>query len=83
VGSFKIDPRTQLFDLAGNVWEWVSDSWAAEPNEGVARGGSFMTADPRQLLASYRRKVLITDQLPDVGFRIVLSISGQTAREEE
>lgn len=83
VGSYKIDARTQLFDLSGNVWEWVSDSWAAAPNEGVARGGSFMTADPRQLLASYRRKVLITDQLPDVGFRIVLSLSGQTAREEE
>ena len=83
VGSFKIDPRTQLFDLSGNVWEWVSDIWAAAPNEGVVRGGSFMTADPRELLASYRRKLLITDQLPDVGFRIVLSLTGQSAREDE
>jgi serine/threonine protein kinase len=83
VGSYKIDPRTQLHDLSGNVWEWVADAWAEAPSEGVVRGGSFLTADPRELLASYRRKVLITDQLPDVGFRVVLSPIGQMAREDE
>jgi serine/threonine protein kinase len=83
VASFKPDPRTQLYDLAGNVWEWVSDTWAADANEGIVRGGSFTTYEPRELLASFRRKVLITDQLADVGFRVLLSVEGRKAREDD
>jgi hypothetical protein len=33
--------------------------------------------------ASYRRKVLVNDQLSDVGFRILLGVEGRKAREEE
>jgi serine/threonine protein kinase len=83
VASFKPDPRTQVYDLAGNVWEWVSDSWAADPTEGIVRGGAFTTSDARELLASFRRKVRVSDQLSDVGFRIVLAIEGLKAREDE
>ena len=83
VASFKADPRTQIHDLAGNVWEWVTDPWATDANEGIVRGGAFTTHEPRELLASYRRKVLVTDQLADVGFRILLSFEGRKAREED
>ncbi len=83
VASFRIDTRSQLFDLAGNVWEWVSDSWAGDANEGVVRGGAYTTRLPNELLASYRRQVRVSDQQPDIGFRILLSPSGQTARAED
>jgi hypothetical protein len=36
-----------------------------------------------ELLASHRRKVSVTDRLPDIGFRILLSSQGQTARAED
>ena len=83
VASFRADPRTQLHDLSGNVWEWVSDAWAADASEGIVRGGAFTTHDPRELLASFRRKVKITDQLSDTGFRLLLGVEGRKAREDE
>lgn len=82
VGSFRPDSRG-LFDLAGNVWEWVSTPWNGNPLDGVVRGGAFTTAERRELLASYRRKVPMGQRLPDVGFRILLWNIGQEAREIE
>jgi hypothetical protein len=83
VASYRADTRSLLHDLAGNVWEWVSDPWSTTPGEGVVRGGAYTTKDANDLLASHRRKVLITDQFPDIGFRILLSPQGQTARDED
>ncbi|HYF33803.1 MAG TPA: SUMF1/EgtB/PvdO family nonheme iron enzyme, partial [Prosthecobacter sp.] len=82
VGKFKPDPRG-LFDLAGNVWEWVSENWSDNPAEGVVRGAAYTTMERQELLASFRRKVGVEDRLPDVGFRILLGTSDQTARAEE
>ncbi len=83
VASYRVDTRSLLHDLAGNVWEWVSDPWSTTPGEGVVRGGAYTTKGASELLASHRRKALITDQLPDIGFRILLSPQGQTARGED
>jgi serine/threonine protein kinase len=83
VASFRVDARSQLFDLAGNVWEWISDPWSTAPGEGVVRGGAYTTMAASELLASHRRKVSVTDRLPDIGFRILLSSQGQTARAED
>lgn len=82
VGSFRVDSRG-LYDLAGNAWEWVSETWSTNQAEGVVRGAAYTTMDRQELLASYRRKVPVAERLPDVGFRIILSLSGQTAREDE
>ncbi|MES2505193.1 MAG: SUMF1/EgtB/PvdO family nonheme iron enzyme, partial [Verrucomicrobiota bacterium] len=82
VASLRADSRG-LFDLSGNVWEWVSDPWDTTSAEGVARGAAFTTAERQQLLASYRRKVPPTAREADVGFRILLSGSGLSARDDE
>ncbi|MDZ4287510.1 MAG: SUMF1/EgtB/PvdO family nonheme iron enzyme, partial [Prosthecobacter sp.] len=80
--SFRMDSRG-LYDLSGNAWEWVSDQWSTDAAEGVVRGAAYTTMDRQELLASFRRKVPVDARLPDVGFRIVLSIAEQTARVDE
>lgn len=77
----------QLFDLHGNVWEWVQDCWTADytnaPVDGsvqrvgdcskrVIRGGSY--ADPLPSLRAANRHALDISQpqaATTLGFRIV------------
>lgn len=82
VGSFRADTHG-LFDLSGNVWEWVSDSWSTKPDEGVLRGGAYTTAKSNELLSSHRRRALVTGRFPDVGFRVLLWNVGQPARDTD
>lgn len=82
VGSFPADSRG-VRDLSGNVWEWVADSWNGTTTDGVARGGSFTTLQRDELLSSYRRRVPAAAQLPDLGFRVLLTSTGVPARPEE
>ncbi len=82
VGSFRADGRG-LFDLSGNVWEWVSDPWNNLPDQGVLRGGAYSTAERQELLASFRRQATAAERHPDAGFRLLLWNIGQPAREDE
>ncbi|SKB08603.1 Serine/threonine protein kinase [Prosthecobacter debontii] len=82
VGSLKADSRS-LFDLSGNVWEWVSDPWDSTGAEAVARGGSYTTYERQQLLASYRLKVPLSAREVDIGFRILLISAGLNARDDD
>ncbi|MEO0369712.1 MAG: SUMF1/EgtB/PvdO family nonheme iron enzyme, partial [Pseudomonadota bacterium] len=84
VGSFKAD-RLGLYDLAGNVSEWVHDLYTNQPpskatgltddfgaNRGegnVFKGGHFQVGQIQDLRAAYREPS--TSPLPTVGFRIV------------
>ena len=75
-----------LYDVIGNVWEWVSDWYSADyygsgdvhdprgPNTGsqrIVRGGSWVNDDLAMLRCSYRHKVPPDTYAYSVGFRVV------------
>jgi formylglycine-generating enzyme required for sulfatase activity len=75
-----------LYDMCGNVWEWVSDWYNAEyygngdqrdprgPSAGtmrLIRGGSWVNDDVSMLRCAYRHKVPPDTYAYSVGFRIV------------
>ncbi len=72
VGSFPPNPLG-LYDLCGNVHEWVADNYSPISNSGVLRGGGWNTFQQQNLFIGARNT-----QPPDFrdniyGFRVVLA----------
>ncbi|MEQ1850623.1 MAG: SUMF1/EgtB/PvdO family nonheme iron enzyme [Chthoniobacteraceae bacterium] len=71
VGKFRAN-AAGLYDMGGNVWQWVSDYWNSENRAKALRGGSWYNgAIPLSLLSSCRISSS-PDTLHDTyGFRVV------------
>ena len=76
VGSFSPSPDG-LYDLAGNVWEWVLEDFGGDvPNYmryGVVRGGGWSDYKKENLLSSFRNAVNVQSRESHLGFRVVLA----------
>jgi formylglycine-generating enzyme required for sulfatase activity len=88
VGQLKPNPWG-LYDVHGNVWEWVEDCWTADPSKiptdgsafsntgtcemGVVRGGAWVTR-PQRTRSAFRLGLPINRRLQPVGFRIALTL---------
>jgi formylglycine-generating enzyme required for sulfatase activity len=72
VGAFPAN-KFGLFDMSGNVWQWVADSYNASTKDwGVLRGGSWGSVTADELRLGYRNVVSKGERDVIFGFRCVL-----------
>jgi serine/threonine protein kinase/formylglycine-generating enzyme required for sulfatase activity len=76
VGSFAQN-QYGLYDMGGNVWQWVMDWWNTERKHKVLRGASWYNGALKlSLLSSCRVHAAPDSSTDNYGFRIVLASDG-------
>jgi serine/threonine protein kinase len=71
VGSFPPN-KFGLYDIGGNVWQWVMDSWNGESKHKVLRGASWYNGALKlSLLSSCRVHAAPDSSTDNYGFRVV------------
>lgn len=71
VGSF--EPNVLgMYDLAGNVFEWIEDSYSKDGDLGLVRGGSWATFQAKDLKSWSRFPISKDMRDNQYGFRVVL-----------
>jgi len=94
VGSFKPN-RFGLYDMHGNVWEWVEDSWhesydvaptdgsawfrGGDPSFRVVRGGSWRN-ESELVRAAVRFRRHVNVRFDTLGFRVARTITPAASR---
>ena len=88
VGSFAPN-KFGLYDMSGNVWEWVADNWhenykgapqdgsvwpGGDPPRRVVRGGSW-GGNPQYLRSAFRDGYLPDDRDYSLGFRVARTLT--------
>ena len=71
VGSFAANPLG-IFDVSGNVWQWIIEPYNPNSKWGVLRGGSWATYKDAELSLSYRNVVDPSGREVIYGFRTIL-----------
>ena len=72
VGSFAPN-KSGLYDMGGNVWQWVMDWWNEEHKHKVLRGGSWYNGALKlSLLSSCRVHAAPDSSTDNYGFRCVI-----------
>jgi formylglycine-generating enzyme required for sulfatase activity len=74
VGTFPPN-ELGLYDLSGNVWEWVDSTFTADSVSYLARGGCWGSDRPAYLLTSRRNLAFSNSRNDETGFRVVLAPS--------
>lgn len=64
----------EIYDMSGNVWEWVNDWWNTEQKYRVLCGGGF-SSDDGCIQVDDRYYANPNDLYNDLGFRCVISLS--------
>jgi formylglycine-generating enzyme required for sulfatase activity len=73
VGSFAPN-KFGLYDMGGNVWQWVEDDYDGIRGNRTLRGGSWADLLPRFLLSSFRLDFPAFERFDySIGFRVVLA----------
>jgi formylglycine-generating enzyme required for sulfatase activity len=72
VGSFPPN-KMGLYDMSGNVWQWILEPYNPTSRWGVLRGGSWADHKPAELSLSYRNVVDPSGREVIYGFRCVIA----------
>ena len=73
VGSFQPN-KYGLYDMGGNVWQWVNDVWSSDSKSKVLRGASWYNgAIKLSLLSSCRVAAAQESSTDNYGFRCVVA----------
>lgn len=69
-----------LYDIGGNVWEWVSDNFNQLTDSKTVRGGGWRTFSLLNMRIQARRNTLNDNS--ETGFRIILTLDPSEGRDE-